>query len=726
MEFLLKSSAVLAIFYIAYFALLQRETFFGHNRWFLLSGILLSLMVPLITIPIYIEQAPLTFNNAELLYNDYPTFSSNTDKPPTSFNFQDYVLGIYFFGVALFVARLLFQLLSLAKISSGKIVRKDPDVVIIETSKDITPFSFFKWIVYNPAQFENRELQQILNHEKVHVKGLHSIDILLSQLYCIVFWFNPVAWLYSKSLKDNLEFIADKRAKRLSDSIKDYQYTLLKTIAPKHNLSITNNFYNSSIKKRIIMLQKSKSKSVNVLKYLFILPVLGWFLMSFNTEEVPISSSKDDSFMELNQIGDSIETYHVFDVVTDEQLQQLKGILKLKGYELKIHNLKRNHNNLIISIGLEVVNPNGKVTYKASSILPVKPIKIVLDLENQSVQIGNISDNDVKVVVGFPSQEEADNYKVSKKLENVIPENYLKSALILLDNKEVSADKINNMSSDDIESVKLLEPNKAKEKYGKKGKYGAVEISAKKFTLDMSSKKNPAMSVTDTENGSTNFTGSARLKFNPDSLGLIMLDGKPISKQELEKIPPSHVEKINVLKATYAREKYGDTLKGDVMEITTKTHAKNNGWAVTSHRNKNIIHATKDTIYVHKMPDILNDFARDLKHTPLFIVDGEEVSIEDFRKVDPLEVERLSIIKPGQGQLSEFGDRGKNGVVKVTLKTPSSKAPFIKVVGEATFIKNGKPISTAEYYEIAPETIKSINISIKSPSGKSNVEVVTK
>ncbi|MFD2725661.1 M56 family metallopeptidase [Hyunsoonleella rubra] len=731
MEFLLKSSAILAIFYLIYFIFLQRETFFEHNRWFLLSGILLSLIVPLITIPIYIEQAPLTFSNAELLYSDYTTFSSNADKPPTSFNFQDYILGIYFFGVAIFVSRLLFQLLSLIKISSGKIARKDPDVVIIETSKDITPFSFFKWIVYNPAQFDKQELQQILNHEKVHVKGLHSIDILLSQVYCTLFWFNPIAWLYSKSLKYNLEFIADERAMGLSDSIKDYQYALLKTITPEHNLSITNNFYNSSIKKRIIMLQKSKSKSVNLLKYLFILPALGWFLMSFNTEEVFISSQNNpDSVLDFHQNKEKSETLHVLDGMTDEQLQQLKEYLNNKEYLLKINLLERNHNGLITSIDLEIQSDFGNATFDTSSILPIKPIKIVLDKAHNVIEIGNPSSNEMKVVMGFPSPKEADVYKQSKRLKNIIPEEHLKNALIFLDNKEVSRDKISDLSSNDIERIEILEANNSIKKYGEKGENGAIEIETVKFTLAMHPGTGKSMMVADTKKGTTKFTGKANIKFSPDSLGLIVVDGNTSNKKELEKISPLRIESVNVLKNRYAKEKYGDTLRGDVLEVVTKTFAKNNEWKATQNRNRNIIHATKDTIYVHKKPDIIAEFLRDknLNNTPLFIVDGKEVTKSDFALIDPLQVERMSIIKPGQPDLGEYGDKGKNGVVNITMRTENSKSPFVKVIGNPMFIVDGKNVTATEFHNIHPDNIGSLKIMRDKNSGsnKSIVKVVTK
>ena len=102
-------------------------------------------------------------------------------------------------------------------------------------------------------------MEQIIAHEKVHANQYHSIDILLTQLACVVLWFNPFIWLYNKDLKQNLEFSADHDTVNNAVCKKAYQYTLLKTSVPTYQLALSNNFYNSLIKKRIVMLQKSKS-----------------------------------------------------------------------------------------------------------------------------------------------------------------------------------------------------------------------------------------------------------------------------------------------------------------------------------------------------------------------------------------------------------------------------------------------------------------------------------
>jgi len=84
----------------------------------------------------------------------------------------------------------------------------------LKTTEDIAPFSFFKYIIFNPSLHNIHELDMILKHEKIHAKQYHTLDILLINLFVIFQWINPFSWFYKKSLQQNLEFIADQETIR--------------------------------------------------------------------------------------------------------------------------------------------------------------------------------------------------------------------------------------------------------------------------------------------------------------------------------------------------------------------------------------------------------------------------------------------------------------------------------------------------------------------------------
>ena len=279
MEYLLKVSAIVAIFYLSYKVFLQRNTFFEHNRLFFILGLLTAFLIPFCIIPIYVEYTPVSVSN-------YIFTASNNAETITSFTIIDYLPYLYMLGVLVFSLRFLIQLVSLSIVILKHKGEKHDGYIFVKSSENVSPFSFFNWIVYNPKHYTATELEQIITHEKIHVNQYHSLDILITQITSIVLWFNPFIWLYNIDLKQNLEFIADQKTQLKVNCKKSYQTTLLKTSIPLHQMALSNPFYNSLIKKRIVMLHKSKSKKINLIKYAFVIPLLALFLMSFNTKKI--------------------------------------------------------------------------------------------------------------------------------------------------------------------------------------------------------------------------------------------------------------------------------------------------------------------------------------------------------------------------------------------------------------------------------------------------------
>ena len=444
MEYLLKASAIIAIFYVSYKLFLQRDTFFEWNRGYLLMGLITAFTIPFIVIPIYIERVPIVLN--EYVFSDNVTVSESIEK---SFTLLQLLTVIYLLGVGFFFVRFTIQLSSLAKIIFLGKGEKNGDFTFIKTTQLISPFSFFKWIVYNPDLFSKDELEQIITHEKVHARQHHSIDILLTQLSCIALWFNPFVWFYNKDLKQNLEFIADQNAQNKSDCKKSYQYTLLKTSMPMQQLALTNNFYNSLIKKRIVMLHKSKSKKINQLKYVLIIPIIAVFLMSFNTKTIYIDKESpllEDAFisnaiLEDTQTntpivtGEKTETKHnlsskkvsinnkatknikklshlttnsnsniivkgikndteviiITKSFTKADFDKVTADLKEKGVTIKFKGIKRNKSSEITAIKIDVSSKNTSSNYNISSDEPIKPIKVSFDEDGNNISIGNAS-----------------------------------------------------------------------------------------------------------------------------------------------------------------------------------------------------------------------------------------------------------------------------------------------------------------------------------------------
>ncbi|HEX9152739.1 MAG TPA: M56 family metallopeptidase, partial [Flavobacterium sp.] len=268
-SYLIKSSGLIVLFYLAYFFTLRKETFFTSNRWFLLAGLFTAVLLPFVFITkiIWVEPAAHPIN-----WSSVPVTNYTPEK-----TFEDYFPVLmalaYGIGILLLLLKFVVDFYSLNSVLRGKSVQQQADFKFLDVAENVAPFSYFNTIVYNSSLYSASELENILEHEKVHSEQNHTIDVLISRLFCIVFWFNPFIWLYKKAILQNLEFIADHEAtKKISDK-KAYQITLLKITTHKNCVAITNHFYQSLIKKRIVMLNKNQSKKRNSWKYALVLPL---------------------------------------------------------------------------------------------------------------------------------------------------------------------------------------------------------------------------------------------------------------------------------------------------------------------------------------------------------------------------------------------------------------------------------------------------------------------
>ncbi|HMB64232.1 MAG TPA: M56 family metallopeptidase, partial [Eudoraea sp.] len=352
-EYILKASCILLIFLLIYELFLKKDTFFEANRHYLLSGLTAAFILPLVTITKYIEVQPLAPEDAGSIQ-----LTAALRATDHGFNWTYLIYIIYIIGLAFFCLRFLVQLLSLKGLIKEQGRKREGGYIFVETKKNIAPFSFFHYIFYNPDLYNATELEAILCHEKAHSSQWHSIDVLLAHLACTFLWMNPLAWWYKKSIKQNLEFLADAIAAREISSIRAYQYTMLRVSGISLCTHITNTFYNSLIKKRIVMLHKSKSGTNKLLKFFLVIPLLILFVFVFNVE-TKASTTPDG---EPNALpGQEMSTsdkkaYLVTKEMTDEEIASLGRKIKNEGGDLLVKKVKRNGAGIITSI---------KITYKS-------------------------------------------------------------------------------------------------------------------------------------------------------------------------------------------------------------------------------------------------------------------------------------------------------------------------------------------------------------------------
>ncbi|RZL62169.1 MAG: M56 family metallopeptidase [Pedobacter sp.] len=183
-------------------------------------------------------------------------------------------------------ANLLLQIIVLFLQGYRKQVIKDGIFRIVELDSDKAPCSFGNTIFINPAKYDWETYNQILTHEKVHIKQGHTFDLMLAEIVLVFQWFNPFAWLYRKELESNLEFLTDDSVlyKHHID-LEDYQLSLLKVSVPNLSMNITTNYNQSLLKRRIVMMNSKRSNVHIMWKYLMIAPLLVLLVCGLNKPE---------------------------------------------------------------------------------------------------------------------------------------------------------------------------------------------------------------------------------------------------------------------------------------------------------------------------------------------------------------------------------------------------------------------------------------------------------
>ena len=296
--YILYSALILTACLVFYKLLLQKETFFHLNRFVLLSCMALAFILPLVPVPQQLSfrkiavEKPVVVAKTSVKANITPAIKEQPVQPTLIEETQQVInvesvtrvlVYLYWFGVIVFALNFLMQAIILLYRAYSTSVIQDGKFRIVEITGDKAPCSFANNIFINPEKYEWETYNQILLHEKIHIEQKHTVDLLLAEIVLIFQWFNPFAWQWRKTLEINLEFLTDDQMLQQDVVEKEsYQFSLLKVAAPQFPLSLTTNYNQSLLKKRIIMMNSKKSNVHTTWKYFFLVPIMVLFACLFN------------------------------------------------------------------------------------------------------------------------------------------------------------------------------------------------------------------------------------------------------------------------------------------------------------------------------------------------------------------------------------------------------------------------------------------------------------
>lgn len=280
----LEVSCCFSVLYIIFYFFLRKLTFHKINRIILLILLPLSLILPVLNeVELPFKSDPIDIPGFdEFISFDHLTVINHKEKiitPESNRSIIDYLSILYCIGFVIYTIRLLTPIIQLYRIKrkSRTYIKEGYHFIIADVP---TIFSFFNWIFIPESKINDYE-QPIIDHEKVHIKSLHTIDLIFTEIYIALHWFNPFVYFFRKSIIAVHEFQADQAVINTQIKKSYYLELLFKNIEAKQSIKLYSYFNQSIIKKRIDMITKNHSTKTNIVRYVLLIPVLLFLLMAF-------------------------------------------------------------------------------------------------------------------------------------------------------------------------------------------------------------------------------------------------------------------------------------------------------------------------------------------------------------------------------------------------------------------------------------------------------------
>ena len=287
MEFLiydLKVALLVAAFYMFYRLLLSHETFHRTNRLVLLATAIASFILPLCVITLH-KTVVVSGHGLVSLEGLGMAEVADAAEPQMPL-WQIVAIVVFFVGLAVTLGHTLIGILNVWRLVSHSERHQEPDgIVVCVTDRDVSPFSFCRYIVLSRSDYEAHEAS-VLAHERGHIRQRHSLDVLLVDTLTALQWFNPAMWMLRQDLRAIHEYEADAAVLSQGINMRQYQYLLIQKAVATCGYSVANGITHSTLKNRIhMMLTNKKTNRASWLKLLAMLPIVGAAL-ALNAETV--------------------------------------------------------------------------------------------------------------------------------------------------------------------------------------------------------------------------------------------------------------------------------------------------------------------------------------------------------------------------------------------------------------------------------------------------------
>ena len=364
--YLLEANLYLAVFYGFYRMFLHGETFYQLNRYYLLFTPVLAFLLPLFQIGYLNSLMAPRQTQASIAIQYVEALPANAVTSPVATSADNTLLLFYLLVAGCFLVRFVISLCSVFMMAAGCHRSRTRGVIQVHIGPMDTAFSFFN-LLFIPPGYDKQEI--IVEHEMVHIRQKHSLDILFFEILVILNWFNPLCWLIRRDIKLVHEYIADEATTNHGLPKHEYALFLIRHSFGTLPNPLTSQMFNQSIlKNRISMLNKKRSAGRARLRLLYVLPLTGGMLCAST-----LGFAKDYSIVDL--YARKAQTMSA--ITFQEPKQQPKNEKKKKVYLIESRYDAKTGNNLPIKL----IVINGKIS-KAVNFASVESYDQVTELSS--------------------------------------------------------------------------------------------------------------------------------------------------------------------------------------------------------------------------------------------------------------------------------------------------------------------------------------------------------
>lgn len=616
MDFLIydaKVAVLIAVFYMFYRLMLARETFHRVNRLVLLLTAVASFVLPLCVITMHetvtMEAMPvMTVDN--LTVDDVAPMPEPVVETPW---WQILLPVLFMIGMVVTIGHTLmsmFRILMLIK-RSEKHPQSDGTTICVSGNADVPPFSWMHYIVMNQSDYAERNAA-ILAHERGHIRLRHSWDLLLVDTLTALQWFNPAMWMLRSDLRAIHEYEADGEVLSLGINARQYQYLLITKAASIGGYSLANGISHSTLKNRINMMLHKKSSQTSLLKLLALVPIVG-LALAVNAEKVQdvvytntvppfVEELANEEILQAEpqpaEVVDEAKNKPItFQVVFSPEDSPIAGVTVLiveTGKPVKSAETDKDGKfvlgNPVVGslVTFTVVNYSKGIRITKDMVAKGDVVKVAFEAnrsekeESEGTPDSNKAYDVVDEMPQFPGGPSAlfefisKNIQYPKEAEDANLQGRVIISFVVEKDGSVSNAKVVRPIDPLLDAEALRVVNSMPKWIPGKQNGEAFRV---KYTIPVTFRVEGGIKGADdplVQKTTAYLAGyyAAKNGLPPTPKTLILVDGKEVSYDELEKIKGESIDHMDVLKDKSAIEKYGEKAKDGVILITTKKNTK--------------------------------------------------------------------------------------------------------------------------------------------------------